>query len=1317
MFEHPWGSDVWDDSEMVPLRRKFGIRRVDMCAYGLSCPDTGLPIRKATGLMLSCRPEDRNHVLQRCPGCAEHRLVAGKLRNGQNVSEYVASYTSQFVNSIMDMCLPEHPSLPTHQVDLAACEETECLADGAVLAPAEAQELEPVPAGENSSQSLDDDAAKVQHALKRLHVNLGHPSNRDLVRILQHSKASAKAIQMARDFECTVCANHQKPTCSMPAKVSRVWDFNERIGLDVKYLPGWKVNQRVPCVSIVDYASSLHVMAPIFERESAELIKGVLRDAWINWAGPPKVLELDPSRPNLSDELAQFCQTLGIDIVHTAADAHWQLGKVERQGQWFEQILTKVHEECPPNSAEQFVDNVMQVQVAKNSLITVSGASPFQIVFGRNPRVPQDLMQDDVHVPAVDATLFENASQRAATIRQAARCAVLQCQDEKALKAALRSRPRPRREFASGDWVYYWRTQKWQEGQLVKGGRWYGAGMILGRLGINFIVAHRRSIFRCSPEQLRFATSEEQEVAKFDESELLGIKNLLEKGQFPKSQFTDLVNQEGPPSLEEAMNPDSVQPDGAKSAAQLFEERAQNPRQDFDLPDAKPDTAEDPTEPVGEAVDRQSAYGPIRRRHRVKSPEAPLFRPAAMAHDDLAEILQETIPQMIEDHLMSTVGNGQVGGESSSPRGASSKREASADPATPRESTRAKVDGVAESLFSEHDGTVPNFTIEALTAAFIQKKLQKEIPAVGNEPDMQSKVEASKALEWETLLGKNAVRIWRGDKAKAIRRHQSDRFIGSRVVIINKQDEDGERVKSRWCLQGHLDPDFQEKIRSGACHSPTLHPLSRALLLQIISSKKWTLQLGDIKGAFLEAGPIDKKFSPLYAHQPQGGVPGLEPEDVIEVLGNVYGANDAPLNWFNTFDTTTKQIGWEQSQFDRCLYYLRDKQGQLVGVLGAHVDDTITAGSGSIYEAAVAALRQRFPYRKWRIGNGEYCGVQYNQDPQTFNITYGQKEYSEHLRPINLTKDRLKNKDALASEKEVAALRAINGAANWISSQSRPDLAVQTSFSQQCFPDPKVYDLVFANQLVHRAKQNSDVEITIQSIPWNDIGIAFHSDAAFGNAKGHRTQAGYIAAFVDKNLSENQPSKWSPFAWKSFKLPRVVASTLAGEAQCFTTASAVAEWMSLLLAEANHGSFDLRTKEQVQSHAVGQVQLKCRDDISMVSIVGITDCKSLYDHVSSLSSVSKCEDKRVAIDLAILRQCMKNSGLQIRWCPSELMLADALTKDQFDPNELLRTALQIGEYQLNKEATILAVRKDQRAAREAQKRRRNDNSPPKAAKK
>ena len=75
-------------------------------------------------------------------------------------------------------------------------------------------------------------------------------------------------------------------------------------------------------------------------------------------------------------------------------------------------------------------------------------------------------------------------------------------------------------------------------------------------------------------------------------------------------------------------------------------------------------------------------------------------------------------------------------------------------------------------------------------------------------------------------------------------------FIGSRFVVVNKSDEDGERVKSRWCLQGHLDPDFREKLSSGMCHAPTLHQLSRALLLQIFVSNRWMLQLGDIKGAW-----------------------------------------------------------------------------------------------------------------------------------------------------------------------------------------------------------------------------------------------------------------------------------------------------------------------------------------------------------------------------------------------------------------------------------------------------------------------------------
>ena len=104
-------------------------------------------------------------------------------------------------------------------------------------------------------------------------------------------------------------------------------------------------------------------------------------------------------------------------------------------------------------------------------------------------------------------------------------------------------------------------------------------------------------------------------------------------------------------------------------------------------------------------------------------------------------------------------------------------------------------------------------------------------------------------------------------------------------------------------------------------------------------------------------------------------------------------------------------------------------------------------------------------------------------------------------------------------------------AANWISSQSRPDLCVQTSFSQQAFPQPKVKDLLCANQLVHRARQHSDVSVTVRHIPWKDLCVMFHSDAGFGTQS--KTQAGYVVAFTDRNLDQDKQAVWSPVAWKS----------------------------------------------------------------------------------------------------------------------------------------------------------------------------------------
>ena len=268
-----------------------------------------------------------------------------------------------------------------------------------------------------------------------------------------------------------------------------------------------------------------------------------------------------------------------------------------------------------------------------------------------------------------------------------------------------------------------------------------------------------------------------------------------------------------------------------------------------------------------------------------------------------------------------------------------------------------------------------------MVAQHIQKRLQKELPHRNNEQWLQAQVDAAKTLKWNTLTSKDAVRLLSSREAEWVKKHLGHRIMGSRFVVVKKALEDvvenGQKpdpanpdhwkVKARWCLQGHLDLDLTSKAQSGMLQSPTLSQMGRMVLFHLLASFGWELQLGDIKGAFLEAGPLDSKYRPLYAWMPAGGIPGADSSQLVEVLGNVYGQNDAPAAWYNVFDQEVKTAGFVCSTFDACLYYMRDSQGRLSGILGSHVDDTATGGSGPEYETALRYLKNRFPYRKWRI--------------------------------------------------------------------------------------------------------------------------------------------------------------------------------------------------------------------------------------------------------------------------------------------------------------------------------------------------------------
>ena len=164
-------------------------------------------------------------------------------------------------------------------------------------------------------------------------------------------------------------------------------------------------------------------------------------------------------------------------------------------------------------------------------------------------------------------------------------------------------------------------------------------------------------------------------------------------------------------------------------------------------------------------------------------------------------------------------------------------------------------------------------------------------------------------------------------------------------------------------------------------------------------------------------------------------------------------------------------------------------------------------------------------------------------------------------------------------------------------------------------------------------------------------------------------------ALTDKKFADGNDSPVSFVGWKSYKLPRVVSSTLAGEAQCFSSASGIAEWCMLILSEALDGSFSLQNVDEV---------------LQRRSPIGMSDCRSLYDHLITLGCGGTLDDKRVAIDVAVIRQSIARSRLQPRCVPTDRMVADGLTKDKGEPLDLLRSVFRNARYQLadEKEARI-----------------------------
>ena len=90
---------------------------------------------------------------------------------------------------------------------------------------------------------------RVERAINELHVNLGHASRADMLRILRHHHAQESVLELVKSFECSICQARVAPKVAKESAPPRDTAPLRYVGLDVKHLPSWKPHEKIKALN------------------------------------------------------------------------------------------------------------------------------------------------------------------------------------------------------------------------------------------------------------------------------------------------------------------------------------------------------------------------------------------------------------------------------------------------------------------------------------------------------------------------------------------------------------------------------------------------------------------------------------------------------------------------------------------------------------------------------------------------------------------------------------------------------------------------------------------------------------------------------------------------------------------------------------------------------------------------------------------------------------------------------------------------------------------------------------------------------------